>query len=96
MGFFVNTVALRVKVATSSGPPTLTELVHNTHDSVLDALEHSDCPFSCVVDALKIARDPSRSPIFQVHYRSVLSVLVSGLQGWGAFRFTDQSGEHAR
>jgi hypothetical protein len=46
--------------------PSLAELVHRSHDTVLDALEHSDCPFACVVDALKIARDPSRSPIFQV------------------------------
>lgn len=72
VGFFVNTVALRVKISTSSGAPSLSHLVHNAHDTVLDALEHADCPFSCVVDALKIPRDPSRSPIFQVQHSSVV------------------------
>lgn len=66
VGYFVNTVALRVKVAANGGAPTLSELVHNAHDTVLDALEHAACPFSCVVDALQVPRDPTRSPIFQV------------------------------
>lgn len=72
VGYFVNTVALRIKVGANGLAPSLSELVHSAHDTVLDALEHADCPLSCVVDALKVPRDPTRSPIFQVRPRDPL------------------------
>ncbi|WP_181233509.1 non-ribosomal peptide synthetase [Enhygromyxa salina] len=63
VGLFVNTLALRV---TLEGDPTTQELVSRVRQTMLDAYANQDAPFERVVDALAVARDTSRTPVFQV------------------------------
>jgi amino acid adenylation domain-containing protein len=63
IGFFVNTLALRTLVDEQRSYRTLLAQVKTT---TLDAFAHQDLPFEKLVDALKPARDLSRTPIFQI------------------------------
>ena len=63
IGFFVNTLALRVELGRH---PSFRELVRRAREMSLGAFQHQDLPFDRVVDALKLPRDLSRSPLFQV------------------------------
>jgi non-ribosomal peptide synthetase component F len=65
IGYFVNPLVLR---ATVSGDATFASLLAEVRRSVLDAFEHQDYPFSILVERLQAARDPSRSPFFQVMF----------------------------
>jgi amino acid adenylation domain-containing protein/non-ribosomal peptide synthase protein (TIGR01720 family) len=65
LGYFVNTAALRFRV---DDDPTFMELVTRSRDAVLDADAHQDLPFEKLVDELKLPRDLSRHPVFQVMY----------------------------
>src|SRR5204862_2230516 len=50
----------------TAGDPTVRELLHRVRDSALDALAHDEAPIEQVVNALKLPRDPSRNPLFQL------------------------------
>ncbi len=63
IGFFVNTLALRVTV---EDDPTVAQLLAQVKGSTLDAYGHQDVPFEQVVEVLKPPRSTSHSPIFQV------------------------------
>lgn len=65
VGFFVNTLALRVKVGEGS---SFNELLAQVHHTTLGAYEHQDLPFDLLVDHLNIVRDPSRNPLFQMMF----------------------------
>ncbi len=62
IGFFVNTLALRVQRDKASAFVDLLEQVRQT---TLDAFAHQDLPFDRVVQALKPERSLSHAPIFQ-------------------------------
>lgn len=66
IGFFINTVVLRIRLARHL---TFRELARAVRDTTLAALEHSQLPFQKVVEAVRPPRDLSRSPLFQVNFR---------------------------
>jgi len=66
IGFFINTVVLRVRLARGQ---SFRELVHSVRESALAALERSQLPFQKVVEVVRPPRDMSRSPLFQVNFR---------------------------
>ena len=63
IGFFVNTLPLRVEV---TGEESFRALLERVRDDSVDDFEHQDVPFEKLVERLAVRRDPSRSPIFQV------------------------------
>ena len=63
IGFFVNTLALRVSL---DGDPSLTELLTKIRRDTLQAFEHQDLPFEQVVEVVQPVRSMSHSPLFQV------------------------------
>ena len=63
IGFFVNTLALRVDL---SGSPTVGELLVRIKALALECFAHQDVPFEQVVEALQPLRRLSHSPLFQV------------------------------
>ena len=63
IGFFVNTLALRVKL---DGNPTVRGLLEQVNTTTLDAYGHQDIPFEQVVDLVKPERSMGHSPVFQV------------------------------
>ena len=62
IGFFVNTLALRVDL---SGPPSVSELLARVKAQTVAAQEHQDLPFEQVVELLQPSRSLSHAPLFQ-------------------------------
>ncbi|MDU9026065.1 amino acid adenylation domain-containing protein, partial [Pseudomonas corrugata] len=62
IGFFVNTLALRIDVPADSPVEQLLERIKAT---TLDAYGHQDLPFEQVVEALQPERSLGHSPLFQ-------------------------------
>ena len=65
VGYFVNTLAMLVDV---SGDPKFAELLGRVRGVVLGAFEHADMPLARIVEALHVARDASRTPVFQAMF----------------------------
>ncbi|MFE7296373.1 amino acid adenylation domain-containing protein [Streptomyces sp. NPDC057579] len=63
VGFFVNNLVLRARIAEER---PFTELLTAVRGTVLDAFAHEDVPFQRVVEALRPERDPSRPPLAEV------------------------------
>jgi amino acid adenylation domain-containing protein len=70
IGFFVNTVALRVNLG---GDPTFLQLLQQIKHSSLEAQSHQDVPFDRVVESLHPQRPSGQMPFFQTMF-----VLQSG------------------
>ncbi|WP_190200705.1 non-ribosomal peptide synthetase [Streptomyces djakartensis] len=62
LGFFVNTLALRLDL---SGDPAFTALLARVRAVALDAYDHARVPFETVVRELAPARAIDRTPVFQ-------------------------------
>jgi amino acid adenylation domain-containing protein len=65
IGFFVNTLALRVDLA---GPLTVEELLERVRERALGAQQHQDIPFEQVVERVQPARSMAHSPLFQAMF----------------------------
>jgi natural product biosynthesis luciferase-like monooxygenase protein len=65
VGYFVNPIVQRANLA---GDPRFSELLDRVRAQVVASLEHQDYPFPVLVEQLQPARDPSRSPLFQVMF----------------------------
>ncbi|WXK35240.1 amino acid adenylation domain-containing protein (plasmid) [Mycetohabitans rhizoxinica] len=65
IGFFVNTLALRVDL---SGEPSVTQLLERVRRTTLDAQAHQDLPFEQVVEIVQPPRRLEHTPLFQVMF----------------------------
>ncbi|MBA2582533.1 MAG: non-ribosomal peptide synthase/polyketide synthase [Bacteroidetes bacterium] len=63
IGFFINTLPLRNKI---SWTDTLKEVVERVGKTTIEAYENQLYPFDRMVEDLKVKRDASRSPIFDI------------------------------
>ncbi|RKS87567.1 non-ribosomal peptide synthase protein (TIGR01720 family)/amino acid adenylation domain-containing protein [Orbus hercynius] len=71
MGFFVNTLTLRREIDPDQ---SVIDFIQATGILQHEAQQHQDLPFEKLVEALKIEKDTSRHPLFQVMF---------GLQSFG-------------
>ncbi|WP_057658937.1 non-ribosomal peptide synthetase [Pseudoxanthomonas dokdonensis] len=62
MGFFVNVLPLRMRLDTSL---PFFDLVARIRDAVVEAFGYPDVPIDELIQALRVPRDPARSPIYQ-------------------------------
>ncbi|HEX8393612.1 MAG TPA: amino acid adenylation domain-containing protein [Longimicrobium sp.] len=63
IGFFINTLALRVDLR---GAPTVAQLLERVRVRSIEAQQHQDIPFERVVELVQPARSLAHSPLFQV------------------------------
>ncbi|MFE9257354.1 amino acid adenylation domain-containing protein [Streptomyces sp. NPDC006879] len=76
IGFFVNTLPLRIDL---SGDPAFDTLLGRVRKVALDGYTHNeDTPFDVLVSELQVPRDPTRTPLFQV----ILNMVESTSQDW--------------
>ncbi len=63
VGYFVNPVVIRADL---SGDPSFEELVQRLRSTITESLDHQNYPFSKLVEQLDLAREPGRTPLFQL------------------------------
>ena len=80
VGFYVNTLALRVRAGRSL---SFRQLLERVRETVSAALEHQIFPFDRLVDELALERDTSRNPLFDVmvtlHVGAEVTLRLDGL-----------------
>lgn len=64
IGFFVNMLPHRINMDN----PTVDELVDSVRDICINSYQNQNYPFEYLVEQLKVKRDNSRTPIFQVAF----------------------------
>ena len=65
IGFFVNSLPIRINIKDKQ---KLVQFIKLLGDQIIDAQLHQDLPFEKLVDELKVEKDTSRHPIFQVMF----------------------------
>jgi amino acid adenylation domain-containing protein len=65
IGFFVNTVVIRIRLA---GELTLGQLVGRVREVVLDVYEHQELPFDRLVEEIQPRRNAAYGPVFQAMF----------------------------
>jgi amino acid adenylation domain-containing protein len=65
IGLFASMLVLRGDL---SGDPAFTELLRRTKRAMFAAMAHQDVPLEQLFTALRIERDPSRTPLFQTMF----------------------------
>ncbi|HEX2091934.1 MAG TPA: amino acid adenylation domain-containing protein, partial [Longimicrobiaceae bacterium] len=65
IGFFVNTLALRLEL---SGEPSVGELLERVRERALSAQQNQDIPFEQVVEGVQPVRSLAHGPLFQVMF----------------------------
>nr|WP_036774510.1 non-ribosomal peptide synthetase [Photorhabdus australis] len=65
IGFFVNTLALRIDL---SGTPDMITLLQRVRQTTLEAQDHQDLPFEQVVEIVQPPRSTEHTPLFQVMF----------------------------
>jgi amino acid adenylation domain-containing protein len=75
IGFFINTLAVRVDL---SGTPTVAQLLERVKERTLEAQHNQDIPFEQVVERVDPVRTPAHTPLFQVWF-----VLQNAAKGEG-------------
>jgi amino acid adenylation domain-containing protein len=68
VGFFINTLVFRTRIAPES---SFLDLLAQVRTTALEAYNHRAMPFEKIVRALNLPRDASRSPLFQVLFNNV-------------------------
>jgi amino acid adenylation domain-containing protein len=66
IGFFANTLVMRVRLA---GNPTFEDLLARVRETALGAFDHQDVPFEYVVEAVRPRRDLGVTPLVQANFR---------------------------
>jgi amino acid adenylation domain-containing protein len=65
IGFFVNSVVLRTRLADN---PAFTDVLAQTRQTALDAYAHQSVPFDMLVEALNPERSLNHAPVFQISF----------------------------
>ena len=90
VGFFANTLVLRVQLG---GNPRFSTLLKRVRETALEALEHQEVPFEAIVEAVRPQRSPGVNPLVQVNFRArVDSPATLDLPGAVCSRVTVDSG----
>ena len=66
IGYFANTLVMRLRVPGTAG---FRAVLRGIREAALEAYANQDTPFEKVVEELRLPRDPSRNPLFQVNFR---------------------------